>query len=419
MDKRVEGSWLIHHTQKLGLVTSNNEYSCTEMAGKAGMLLSAISADDQADIDMIRVEALAGSANISRLELPTLLGLLEEKGVIDKSKNSISVLGTTTHSSLIHTSNFFRDFNPRPIELAAIELSELASDKPIDKKEAFQYFSDTYRLDTPSTKRFFETSEIIGFIDSEKYGRDKEIYFNGNVFRSGSPKKIKSVLDTLSPIDNQNLLSINGELKKTACMSVIEVRKVLGVPLFDKLCAVGYFDINVVSNSQTDYGYVTLPSTFSKYSSSMVDDAFDLAKAFVSSLTYGMTRSEYPRGKISMINRLLQVLISGEPVGPVNAIGEDYKVLEAKGVIRVFSGSKKGRRGYMMKLLKREVGELALQAINQGDISENSLECMPGMALTRYKGPSANRVEIRKQQLSRDPKATNDVIQALRTGAIF
>ena len=65
----------------------------------------------------------------------------------------------------------------------------------------------------------------------------------------------------------------------------------------------------------------------------MVDDAFDLAKAFVSSVTYGMTKSAYARGQIQMVDALLGALVRGESVGPVRAIAEDYKVLELKGVV--------------------------------------------------------------------------------------
>lgn len=418
MDKKVEGSWLVHHTNKLGTVTAPASYENTESAGKAGILLSAISADSQWNVDKKRVEALAQAANIKRLELPALLGILAGKGLIDESEGAVSVLGVTTHTALSHTSDIFRDFQPSPIELASLDLSEKASQKPIDSNFANEYLSDTYKIDSVGMKRFFEDAEIIGFVDSEDYGGEK-VYFNGNVFRNENPIKVKSVLDSLSQEESDKLIAVSAELKKVACLSVHEVKIRLGDKLFNKLCAIGYFDINVVSNSEVDFGYVTLPSAFSKYSSSMVDDAFDLAKAFVSSLTYGITKSSHPRGRISMIDRLLEVLISGGEVGPVSAIGEDYKVLETKGVVKVFWGSKKGRVGYMMRLLKKEVGELALQAIRKGDVSEHSLEKLPGAALTKYKGPEANRSVVRKEQVSSDPKATNDVIQALRTGGVF
>jgi hypothetical protein len=62
-----------------------------------------------------------------------------------------------------------------------------------------------------------------------------------------------------------------------------------------------------------------------------------------------MTQSSPSRGRIAMIAVLLRRLIAGGQVGPATAIGEDYRVLETKGVIRV---SKAQPYGFMMRLLK-------------------------------------------------------------------
>lgn len=148
----------------------------------------------------------------------------------------------------------------------------------------------------------------------------------------------------------------------------------------------------------------------------MVDDAFDLAKAFVSSVTYGMTKSSYVRGQIQMVDALLSALVRGESVGPVAAIAEDYKLLELKGVVEVKQGTKKGRTGPMLRLLKKEVGELALQAIRQGDVSEHSLSSLPTAAVTTFSGPEHNREKIRRTQTMISPKATNDMLSILRKG---
>ena len=194
----------------------------------------------------------------------------------------------------------------------------------------------------------------------------------------------------------------------------------MGDQLFTKVGVIGLFDINVVSNASENVGFITLPSAFSKFSSnSMVDDAFDLAKAFVSSITYGMTKSSYARGQIQMVDFLLSSLIRGESIGPVTAIGEDYKILELKGVVEVKTGSKKGRTGPMLKLLKKEVGELALQAIRQGDVSEHSLTSLPNAAVTKFSGPEHNRERMRRKQTEVSPKATNDMLSVLRTGRGF
>ncbi|TON85061.1 hypothetical protein CGH50_24380, partial [Vibrio parahaemolyticus] len=193
---------------------------------------------------------------------------------------------------------------------------------------------------------------------------------------------------------------------------------IVGDKLFEKIHSIGLFDFNVVCNNAEEVGFLTLPAAFSKYSNSMLEDAFDLAKAFVASLTYGITKSYYERGQISDIGALLRTLINGQAIGPVNAIGQDYKVLEIKGVVKIYQGSKKGRTGHMMKLLKREVGELALLVLKSGDASQESLMSLPGATVTKYIGPETNREITRRQQVKQSPFATNDMISALRTGGI-
>ena len=120
-----------------------------------------------------------------------------------------------------------------------------------------------------------------------------------------------------------------------------------------------------------------------------------------------------------MVSRLLEVLIRGQEVGPVQAIAEDYRLLELKGVVSVRIGSRNGKHGPILRLLKPEVGERALQVIQTGDASEHSLLSLPTAKVTSFKGPEHNREIIRKKQRELNPKVTNDMLSALRRGRIF
>lgn len=72
-----------------------------------------------------------------------------------------------------------------------------------------------------------------------------------------------------------------------------------------------------------------------------------------------------------------------------------------------------------MRLLKREIGELALQAINTGDISAESLPSFPGATVTRFRGPELEREKVRKRKdVPETKKRTNDMLMSLRTGGI-
>lgn len=417
MDKKTKGSWLIHHTNKLQGVTNQSGYEKTYLAGKAGILLSAISSNKDSTVDNDRLAVLAKASNINTtFELPKLLEVLHQQKLIDKATNGVAVLGVTTATALQHTSDLFDSLIPGANEVASIALAERASVAPILANDIASDLADTYRLATNDLGQLFSDAEQIGFVDTEKLGSNQTLLFNGNLFRRDTTQKIKAVLDSLNAAEQSKLNELTEILRKRACVSTDQAKQFFGETLFQKVTAIGLFDISVVSNSTEEVGFLTLPSAFSKYSNSMVDDAFDLAKAFVSSVTYGMTKSYYERGQIQMVDALLGALVRGESVGPVRAIAEDYKVLELKGVVEVKQGTKKGRSGPMLRLLKTEVGELALQAIRQGDVSEHSLNALPTAAVTTFDGPEHNREKVRRTQTKMSPKATNDMLSILRTG---
>lgn len=419
MDSKTKGAWLIHNTNKLANATNQGIYENTYVAGKTGILLSAISASNEQVLDEQRLKTLASINNINTsFELPTILTTLSDHGLIDRGKTGVAVLGVTTTSALQHTSKIFESLSPRAEENSVIELAEIASNKPVESKEVEEYLSDTHKLSKKEIEQVIFDSELYDFVDVEKLQNNEKIYFNGNLFRKDSAEKVKKILDSLKQEEKLLVVELTSMLKTNGCIDAITAKKILGDKLFDKVHSIGLYDFNVVCNHSEEIGFLTLPSAFSKYSNSMVEDAFDLAKAFVASLTYGITKSYHERGKITDISALLGTLIRGGSIGPVNAIGQDYKVLEIKGVVQIYHGHKNGRQGFMMKLLKKDVGELALQVIKNGDASQESLTSLPGATVTRFIGPEINREGIRRKQVSQSPFATNDMISALRTGGI-
>ena len=117
-----------------------------------------------------------------------------------------------------------------------------------------------------------------------------------------------------------------------------DVRRVLGLDLYRRLVSVGLFDRMEVSNPDEAVGYITSPNDFQKYGRPFEDDPIDDAKALLASLTYGCTRSNTYRGKITLPNALLRALVAGREVGGergVRAIGEDYRELEKRQVVKV------------------------------------------------------------------------------------
>jgi len=416
MDKKTSGAWVVHHTHKLqGVKLATQDYDQVGFAGKCGILLNALAGSAESDLTNDRVTALAKANGLSaRLELPAILDELHRQRLIDKGASGVCVLGLTTAQTLEQTAEIFEATSPGSCERASLDLAEMASHLPVVKEFAAEYLSDTYRIPSSETTDILQQCEQIGFFDSENT-TGEQVYFNGNLFRREDMVKANAILNSLSSEDERLVLELTERLKESGCVAKSEAVGVFGGALYSKMCAIGFIDENSIGNEAGTFSFVTRPAAFSKFTNSLADDAFDLAKAFVTSLTYGMTSSPYGRGRIRMIEALMQKLINGASVGPATAIGQDYKVLEMKGVVEV-RPSGDGR--FFMRLLKREVGQLALTVITEGEAGGTPLLEMPSVSASRYNGPETNRSVLRKKQAEPLKKGVARLLSDLRTGGL-
>jgi hypothetical protein len=412
LPKKVTGAWLVHHTKKLDLINRPGEYNSVRLAGKAGILLSILSENQQSTLSNKQVQDLARAAGVdTAFELPVLLDKLTEQHLVSQGQAGIEVLGLTSAAVLQHASDIFAQTAPSNVEQATLTLAEKCSEQPQPSTLLREIVSDMHELSAEEADALLEDATQIGFSDAESVGTET-IYFNGSIFRREEVEKVRKVLSSLKGREQQMVREADALLSAKGCMIHTEVEAVLGKPLFEKLLSVGMYELNEVSNTRERAVYVTKPSAFCKFGNEPTADAFDLAKALVASLSYGMQRSPSYRGRIIMIERLLNRLIGGFWVGPADAIGEDYRILELKKVVHV----KSSYNGFSMKLLKKEIGQIALAAITQGDASEHSLD-LQGAAVTNYRGPEEKRTEVR-QRKTLGIKAADifDILQSLRTG---
>jgi len=205
-------------------------------------------------------------------------------------------------------------------------------------------------------------------------------------------------------------------LKRGGCVLATRADMILGQPLFEKLKAAGVYEINTVSNETGTHAFVTSPGAFHKFVNPMVDDSFDMAKALVSALTYGMILRPTSQGRILNFDWILNALIAGRTIGPATAIGADYRVLEQNRVIQLYPA---GAGMFRMKLLKREIGELAQVVLRRGDANAETIRVPIASPMTNYVGPEPSRTVVRKRQSSPSKKATRDILSALRGGRVL
>jgi hypothetical protein len=415
MDNRTQGAWIIHHTRKLQAVTSQ-DFDQLAFSGKCGLILSGIAASFQTTMPKSRVEALAKANGISpRSELPAILAELERQKLIQQGRDTVEVLGLSTHSVLDHTTTIFNEGSPVSEERAVISISEAVSESPVLENDLVQLAGDTFKLKGTDATELVAKGEGIGFFDAEKNSRGERLIFNGNLFRTDEIQKISAVMQTLDADDTQRFRELNDILSKQGCITLSQAHTVATKPLFTKLHSIGLYDVNKIGNEYGSHYFVTRPAAFSKFTSTIADDAFDLAKAFVSALTYGMTTSPFGRGRIQMISTLMNKLISGAWIGPATAIGHDYQALEMRGVVEVkpSTGSM-----YTMRLLKPDVGRLALAVIQEGEATSEALSQLPSAAVSQYTEPESNRTVVRKNITEPLKKGVGNLLTELRTGGL-
>ncbi|HHM6356880.1 MULTISPECIES: hypothetical protein [Pseudomonas] len=415
MDKKTQGAWLLHHARKLQ-ATTNQDFDSIAFAGKSGTLLSAISAEKQSVVAQQRLEALARANHISpKTELPAIVAELARQRLVLPGNGGVEVLGLTGHSVLEHTSRIFDESSHEAHEEAVIFVSEIASETPTTDKAITEVVSDQLKLSRKQVGDTLNLATNIGFFDSEPISAQEKLLFNGNLFRRDEARKVNAILSTLKSPEAVLLTEVNQKLQETGCLPLETVNRILGQDLFARLHSIGLFDVSVVGNDQGKSYFVTRPAAFSKFSNSIADDALDLAKALVASLTYGMTVSSYYRGRIQMVSALMNKLIAGYSVGPATAIGSDYQALELKGVVAVTPAD---NGMFAMRLLKPEVGRLALAVIEDGDITAESVSHIPGARITEYVAPELNREVQRKNSTEAVKLNARNLLQEIRTGGL-
>jgi hypothetical protein len=330
---------------------------------------------------------------------------------------AVSVLGATSKAVLELTTDIFAQANPTTDEEAVIELSEKVAEKPLERKNATEFVGDLYNLPSSRASSLIDLCKSTAIIDEET-DRDRAILFNSNTFRDGQyAKKTLLLLDALDAAEKARLTEVQEKLHLNGALYDQEARAILGPDLYRRLISVGLFDRMEVSNPTESVGYITSPNDFQKYGRPFEDDPIDDAKALLASLTYGRTRSHMHRGQITLPNELLQALIVGREVGGewgVSAIGEDYKELEARQVVKVTPRPRNPNR-YTFHLLKKDVGELALTIVRGGAAAQEAV-LLDGLAATAFKGPHKVRTEIRQKNNVPDKRFIGDALDRLRSG---
>ncbi|MDX2334268.1 hypothetical protein [Brevundimonas vesicularis] len=423
MEKKTKGAWLLAQSKNLSGYAGAGATRLENVShsGKIGRLYNLLrrQADDQTTFTISKqtIETTCKLNGIEKSDRIIGLQVLHDAGRIDVAKDgAVAVLGATTQAVLEATAEIFDDQNPSSDEQAIIDLSERVSGRPLKRAEAEEYISDTHKLVKADASSLVDLSKKTALIDEEgQHGQG--ILFNSHTFRDGKyAEKAHRVLEQLKADERVRLTEVQEKLTRHGALYDADVERMLGKELYNRLVSVGLFDRMEVSNSTESVGYVASPNDFQKYGRPFEEDPIDDAKALIASLTYGQSRSTYTRGQITMPEALIRALVRGDELaaraGGVRAIGEDYRELEARQVVEV---TQKSYGRYTMRLLKKDVGELALTIIRGGAAAQEAV-LMDGSPARAFKGPHTARTEVRLRNEIADKRFIHDTLDRLRSG---
>lgn len=423
MESKTKGAWLLAQSKSLDGYTGAGAARLENVSysGKIGRLYNLLRRhSDEASTFTISKQTVEKACQLNGVDKPARqmgLQVLKDAGRIDVAADgSVAVLGATTQAVLEATAEIFDDQSPSADEQAIIDLSERVSGKPLKRAEAEEFISDTHKLKKADAASLVDLSKSTALIDEEGE-RGHGILFNSHTFRDGKyALKAHRILEHLKTDERARLSEVQDMLSRRGALYDAEVEKVLGSDLYKRLVSVGLFDRMEVSNSTESVGYIASPNDFQKYGRPFEEDPIDDAKALIASLTYGQTRSSYTRGQITMPEALIRALVRGDELaaraGGVRAIGEDYRELEARQVVEV---TEKSAGRYTMRLLKKDVGDLALTIVRGGAASQEAV-LMDGSPARAFKGPHATRNEVRAKNDVADKRFVHDALDRLRSG---
>ncbi|MGJ4902005.1 hypothetical protein ACQR0V_10575 [Bradyrhizobium sp. HKCCYLS2058] len=422
MEAKTKGAWLLAHSKSLDLVTGTGLARLEKVAysGKVGRLYNVLrrgsNAAQSTVIDAGTVERLCQLNGIDFASRRDGLNVLQQLGCIDVSQEgSVAVLGATSSAVLETTTEIYTESRPSRDEDAVLSLSEAVASRPVARREAEERISDEFRLTGRQASDLVDVCRRTALIDQEE-GRGSAILFNSNTFRDkGRAAKAYQIIQDLKPDDASRLTEVEELLRTNGTVNESDIETMLGEQLFGRLTSVGYFDRMEVNNPKESIGYIALPDAFQRYGRPFEEDPVDDAKALLASLTYGMTRSSASRGKIVLPRVLLNSLIAGDEIGGqwgATAIGQDYKELERRGVVTVTHA---GGSRFRMRLVKPDVGQLALSIIKGHKASEEALLLGTDPA-TGFKGPDETRKAIRERNSMEDRVFVANALDRIRSG---
>jgi len=419
-----KAAWIINASRHLARFEvfdpSLSSFDALLFAGKCGSLLIKLTADDTDQLPRSRVKAHARVAGIAGPVLPVYLNVLKIHNCLDWDSESqiFEVLPFGRLRVLETTAQIFDDSAAATrLERSLPEALEFCLVRPRLEIEMRDFLADFMSDDDLERLiALIEHFDLLGVIAlGASAGR---LFFNGYQFADRA-REIGNAIASLSPDRRDSLTSL---LETVGSQPGVPPED-LDVPesILTQALGLGLVEVSEVASAAGSARFLTMPNlsppSVGSETFHLEDDVFHHAKMFLSSLRYGQFRSSISRGRIISPPVLLRALLRNDRVGPCTAIGEDYTILEAEGVIRTIPADDRSGGQYYMELRRREPARMVLDLVQSGQTAQLDTRLIAGnlQLPSSYRGPEAERPIAARKAMKDDPESFRRFLEELRT----
>ena len=312
-----------------------------------------------------RAEASLCISELEKLRFLDVLGPLDESA--DVAVSIIRVLDADKTSAYRAASGLFASRASTPQARAALAILQLTSTLPLPKGYLIAEVGRRFSIDTSAPEAALKVLIACGVIqETTETESGEHLLINPAVFQDPSIESFK-LLDNLSKSERDMALSILGHVTENPGMpfTPLHERRIV-----DVLVKAGLIDLSGirVAAGGVSKEFPTTPSAWgilslTGFSAPVGNDVIDDAKVLFNSFRYGELYSRPARGRITQPIVLVRALINRGQIGEATAIGEDYPLPLARGIIGVTESRLKPGQFYM-ELRKRDVAEAVLDVLS-------------------------------------------------------
>jgi len=390
-------------------------YETSILAAKAGILLSSIRS-----LPVVTGKQFDVYRKLARLksrETDTVLKELQDIGAVTINTqqvdgrpaiHSVETAATSKSEVFKTVGKLFESLSPSEQERATVAVLELTLPVPVPRAKVLS------RLAAQGQKEEVIEGAVTHLVSVELIRQTREtsggepILYNPYVYASPS-LDVRKILKALKGIPYEHALAILEHIKTKP-----------GVPLpagMDENVLTLMVKMGLIDNSAIlarggahKKEFPTLPHVWGVFGAgdgALSEDLIDDSKLFLNSLRYGQFYSTSSRGRIDNPWVLVDRLIRRGEVGPATAIGEDYPLPLARGIVSIVESRLYAGR-FHMQLRKTDVAEAVRDIIEQSAILPNRVVSGDQLGTTgEYFPPEVARIE---KQLPTELKLAADAL---------